>query len=202
MVWIFLASDPQSWKVRLRTSRRNSQKLEITKNKTEAVLQSLNSNRIRRHKDALHAVVASVEKAKLKLEEMKISAGEDLTAITTWGDKLEEDISAVDLDMGKVSTILAEMDRKELEKVRKDQLDFERELFEKKLKYTKELETINSSNQAGNHTGEQNTTRAKLPKLSITKFSGTNLDWTRFWGQFSEVPNGRYYEVFLYQGIR
>ena len=159
--------------------------LEITKNKTEAVLQSLNSNRIRRHKDALHAVVASVGKAKRKLEELKISAGEDLTAIATWGDKLEE-ISAVDLDMEKVSTILSAMDRKELEKVRKDQLDFERELFEKKLKYTKELETINSSNQAGNHTGEQNTTRAKLPKLSITKFSGTNLDWTRFWGQFSE----------------
>ena len=116
--------------------------LEITKNKTEAVLQSLNSNRIRRHKDALHAVVASVEKAKRKLEELKISAGEDLTAIATWGDKLEEDISAVDLDMEKVSTILSEMDRKELEKVRKDQLDFERELFEKKLKYTKELETF------------------------------------------------------------
>ena len=159
--------------------------LEITRNKTGAVLQ--NSNRIRRHKDhALHAVVASVEKAKRKLEEFKISAAEDLTAIATWGYKLEEDISAVDLDIGKVSTILSELDRKDLEKVRKDQLDFERELFEKKLKYTKELETINSSNQTGNHTAEQNTTRAKLPKLTITKFSGTNLDWTRFWGQFSE----------------
>ena len=27
---------------------------------------------------------------------------------------------------------------------------------------------------------------AKLPKLTIGKFNGTNLDWTRFWGQFTE----------------
>lgn len=28
------------------------------------------------------------------------------------------------------------------------------------------------------------TTKAKLPKLVITKFKGTYLDWTRFWAQF------------------
>ena len=27
-------------------------------------------------------------------------------------------------------------------------------------------------------------TNAKLPKLAITKFKGTHLDWTRFWNQF------------------
>ena len=32
-------------------------------------------------------------------------------------------------------------------------------------------------------------TAAKLPKLAITKFNGTNLNWTRFWGQFTEGIN-------------
>ena len=27
--------------------------------------------------------------------------------------------------------------------------------------------------------------RVKLPKLSITKFNVTVIDWTRFWNQFS-----------------
>ena len=27
---------------------------------------------------------------------------------------------------------------------------------------------------------------AELPKLTIRKFNGTNLDWTRFWGQFTK----------------
>ena len=29
----------------------------------------------------------------------------------------------------------------------------------------------------------------KLPKLEITKFNGTHLDWTRFWSQFSMEIN-------------
>ena len=29
--------------------------------------------------------------------------------------------------------------------------------------------------------------QAKLPKLMITKFDGTYMDWPRFWGQFTEA---------------
>ena len=29
--------------------------------------------------------------------------------------------------------------------------------------------------------------QAKLPKLVITKFDGTFMDWPRFWGQFWET---------------
>lgn len=28
--------------------------------------------------------------------------------------------------------------------------------------------------------------QAKLPKLLITKFDGSHMDWPRFWGEFSE----------------
>ena len=34
--------------------------------------------------------------------------------------------------------------------------------------------------------------KVKLPKLEITKFNGTHLDWTRFWNQFSvEIDSSR-----------
>ena len=34
--------------------------------------------------------------------------------------------------------------------------------------------------------------KVKLPKLEITKFNGTHLDWTRFWNQFSvEIDRSR-----------
>ena len=32
-------------------------------------------------------------------------------------------------------------------------------------------------------------TNVKLPKLVITKFIGTHLDWTRFWNQFEAEIN-------------
>lgn len=34
---------------------------------------------------------------------------------------------------------------------------------------------------------EQLVSQAKLPKLVITKFNGSFIDWPRFWGQFSEA---------------
>ena len=160
--------------------------LQITREKTDAVLASRNENRIKRHRDALCSVVASVEKAKRKLEELKIAAGEELSAITSWGAKLDQDIAAVDLDMDGISSFLNNFDQEQIEKARNDQLAFEKELFEKKLQYTKELKSANLSDQAGSQNGKQSAASAKLPKLTITKFNGTNLDWNRFWGQFTE----------------
>ena len=140
---------------------------------------------LKRHRDALNSVVGSVERAKRKVEELKIAAGQDLTDIATWNDKLDEDIAAVDKDMDGISAFMSEVDQEQIERARKDQLAFEKELLEKKLQYTKELESVHSS--AGNQGGsKQISAPAKLPKLTITKFNGTNIDWTRFWGQFTE----------------
>ena len=57
--------------------------LQLTRDKTEAVLASRNGNRIKRHRDVLFAVVSSVDRAKRKVEELKIAAGEEITDITT-----------------------------------------------------------------------------------------------------------------------
>ena len=65
----------------------------ITKSKTETMLSSGSVTRIKRHKDSLHATVADVEKSKRKVEESKIASGEEIAAINTWGDKVEEELS-------------------------------------------------------------------------------------------------------------
>ena len=70
-----------------------------------------------------------------------------------------------------------------------EQLAFEKELFEQKLKFNQELEGKSSSNtnQTTSHVESQEQGAvAKMPKLTITKFNGTKLDWKRFWGQFTE----------------
>ena len=161
--------------------------LKITRDKTEAILAARNSNRIKRHKDAIHAIVSSVEKSKRKVEELKIAAGEEMAAISTWCEGVEADIAAVDQDMDNISTCLSEIDQEQVDKTRKEQLAFEKELLDQKFKYNEELGRLQSSNASENtsHVGNQGTA-AKLPKLAITKFNGTNLDWTRFWGQFTE----------------
>ena len=57
------------------------------------------------------------------------------------------------------------------------------------MKFNQELEgkSLSNTNQNTSHVESQKQGAvAKLPKLTITKFNGTNLDWTRFWGQFTE----------------
>ena len=166
--------------------------LKITRDKTEAILAARNSNRIKRHKDVIHAIVSSVEKSKRKVEELKIAAGEEMAAISTWWEGVEADIAAVDQDMDNISTCLSEIDQEQVDKTRKEQLAFEKELLDQKFKYNEELGRLQSSNAHENtsHVGNQSTA-AKLPKLAITKFNGTNLDWTRFWGQFIIFPISR-----------
>ena len=38
---------------------------------------------------------------------------------------------------------------------------------------------------------EDREVHVELPKLVITKFDGTHLDWLRFWSQFQQVDNSR-----------
>ena len=81
--------------------------------------------RIKRHKDTLHAIVAAAEKSKRKVEELKIDGGKEIAAINTWGDKVEEELTAVDKDMDSMAKYLSEMDQEQVEKSRREQLPFE-----------------------------------------------------------------------------
>ena len=60
---------------------------------------------------------------------------------------------------------------------------FEEEKFKKKIQLGKKLE----ENLEG--TTSRKAANTKLPKLVITKFSGTHVDWLRFWNQFeAQIP--------------
>ena len=73
---------------------------------------------VSRDRDSLHAVVSSVERAKRKVEELKIAAHEEIADITTWGEKLESDLAAVDDDMEIISQCLSNIDQEQVDKTR------------------------------------------------------------------------------------
>ena len=164
----------------------------MIRDKTETVLSSKNSNRIKRHVQSLQAIGNSTDEARRKLEGMKIEDGEDASAITSWSEEIEKRISMVDEDVDKLAAFLTEAGQRETEKARQEQLEFEKELIERKFRYQKELEekdqqdSIFTESQDAKQT-QGTSTAAKLPKLTISKFDGTYLDWNRFWGQFTEA---------------
>ena len=79
-------------------------------------------------KDSLCAIVAAVEKSKQKVQELKIARGEEITTNNVWGDKVEEQLTAVDKDMDSIAKYFSKMDQEEVEMSRREQLAFEKEL--------------------------------------------------------------------------
>ena len=64
---------------------------------------------------------------------------------------------------------------------REDQLKFEKELHERKIKLQADLMQENQGDASSKQTS------AKLPKIEIERFEGSFSDWPRFWGQFTET---------------
>ena len=87
--------------------------------------------------------------------------------------------------MGKLHKWLENRRRQEETAAREDQLNFEKKLHEQKMKLQTEIVT-QASHEGG---GSPKETQAKLPKMEIQRFEGSNLDWPRFWGQFTETIN-------------
>ena len=64
-------------------------------------------------------------------------------------------------------------------------MQFEVKLHETKHKLQEVLRAKTDSHDKGSI--EQPISQAKLPKLVITKFDGSYMDWMRFWGEYSET---------------
>ena len=58
--------------------------------------------------------------------------------------------------------------------------ELEKARYEQKFQYERRLEEFESASPPN----EQESTKVKTPKLIISKFQGTHLDWYRFWNQF------------------
>ena len=82
-----------------------------------------------------YTIVAVVEKSKWKVQELKNAGGEGIAAINMWGDKVKEELTAVNKDMDNMAKYLSITDQEQVEKSRREQLAFEKELFGQKLKF-------------------------------------------------------------------
>ena len=88
-----------------------------------------------------------------------ILPGEDEIAITSWSEEIEDKIAMVDEDVDKLAAFLTEAEQRETEKARQEQLEFEKELIERKFRYHKELEEKDQQDSilTGNQDAKTNT---------------------------------------------
>ena len=120
------------------------QLLELKRSKSQAVTAKPNVETVVRHRDNLKSLAKEVHEHKFKIEQAKLSKGENLDDVSTWSVEIEEKLEAVDteianlgkwLDEAKHQASLAAKQSKEalLAKERQQQLEFERAQHELKF---------------------------------------------------------------------
>ena len=166
--------------------------LQFARERTEERIQSKRCDKIERQIKALKELSGKADQLKRTLKGLKIAAKESAEEIKQWNDQIEEKITRADDDILRLKQWLEKTKREENQKIREEELHYERELFETRLKFQTELNAAKSNKAEGSESAKSSGgsaigLEAKLPKLVITKFNGTFQDWPRLWGQFSEA---------------
>ena len=165
--------------------------LGLTEAKTEVILQGGNVEVIERHLDALRRLSKEVDALKIQVEQAKISNGDALEDVIAWSSEVEVKLASVDegvvfggkrlTDIKREASYASKaIEEAALNQQRKEQLEFERAQLELKLEYDRKTSDVNKDKKS-NSKGH----KAKLPKLTITKFNGTYKAWLSFWNKFS-----------------
>ncbi len=166
--------------------------LKFTFDKTSDIVSKANIVAIERQREALVKITASIDEIKLQILEKKFERGDNEETITDWSKSIENEVEEVDGEVEKLQRYLdtrkAEDASKTKETERVQQLQFEKEQYEQKLRFEQKSEEIKKDKAATKSNTDQ--MRTKLPKLIITPFNGAPTDWLRFWNVFeAEIDN-------------
>ena len=160
--------------------------VEMTVMKTNAVLEKGKHEAIERHLSSLKHLSSEVTRMRLDVEAAKLAAKEEMTALQEWNTRLDAKLEKADSEVEKVTTWLDDRRKEKEAHAQEEKLHFEAKLHQTKLDMQAELQTSQASQHPPQVQAPDNI-QAKLPKLMITKFDGSFMDWPRFWGQFLET---------------
>ena len=152
--------------------------LNLAVQRSEKILASGKRETIKRHLETLQSV-----NSKRLVEEQKISSKTKMDEIANWNDNIESKFEKADSQIARLRDWLAEDERRTKAVAQEELFKNELKLHEEKLRMQSELA---NSAKPKPEAQEFHNQSAKLPKLVISKFEGSYMDWPRFWGQFTE----------------
>ena len=151
------------------------------------ILEAGKSEPIKRHLETLQTIVSEINQCKRTVEAEKIAEKEDISEINTWNDEIDNELEMADCEIKRLQERLAEREHTHKFAAQEEQFRFEMKLHEEKLRLQSEFAKKSATTSETEESGACFTQTAKLPKLVISKFEGSCMDWPRFWGQFTEA---------------
>ena len=105
-------------------------------------------------------------------------------------------MACFDYVVNRLKSEIFKMEKKEVAKAKHEENIIQEEMFRRRMQeelkiYEMKLQMKSREYESRDKFGNEERVNVKLPKLVITKFDGTSLDWFRFWKQFeSEIVKG------------
>ena len=158
--------------------------LTIAVKRTSKILESGKREPIKRHLETLQTVLKETNECKRAEELKKISDKESVSSIEEWSAGIERELEGADKEVARLGEWLAEKERKEKLAAQEKMYKLELDMHERKLKMQAGMSKPKPETEECEAFGNKT---AKLPKLVISKFDGSFMDWPRFWGQFTEA---------------
>ena len=158
--------------------------LKLSVGRTNNILDSGKPESIKRHLSALRETVREANECKRAVESEKIEADKSAEEINDWNIEVETKIERADDSVNRLENWLSERKRTVDNVAQEEQFKIELKLHEKRMKMKAELELTKTTTEVQECSDFKT---AKLPKLVISKFDGSFMDWPRFWGQFCEA---------------
>ena len=172
--------------------------LEFTAGDTAKVIVTGDLKTIERHGSALEHVIDKTHQLKLEVQELRIETGNDPAEVRLWTETLDSQISKFEGILKEVEYVAAGI--RSIEEEKREEEKRKRNLEEKiqleKAKHEARASLEKTAKASTEESGNLSSAGAKLPKLEITKFQGTFLDWMRFWNQFeTEIDKAKLTQV-------
>ncbi len=174
--------------------------LNFNAEETTTITESKDLKAIERHANVMESIIDKIHELKVQVQEIKIEGSESATDVRVWSQDVETKVRKFEQAVNEVREVANHIKHSEKEKLeeikRKQVLDEQIELEKAKLEVRSKFEeSLKSPSVSG--------LGAKLPKLIISKFQGTHLDWIRFWSQFeTEIDKSTVNQVAKFSYLR
>ena len=167
--------------------------LEFTRDDTPRIRKKNELKSLERHEKVFGEQIENIHEQKVQVQVARIEEGDNADEVKQWTLQMEEKIAGFEELMAELQTAVKDLQKKTVQEARKEEeqreedkrkrhYEEEMKLEEEKMRMKHEFEK--NVEEAKSKSLKESKTNAKLPKLVITKFQGTPLDWQRFWSQF------------------
>ena len=167
--------------------------LKFTRDETTRVLEKNTVRVLERHIRGFNQQIDDVHSLMMTVQELKIEADEDPTEVREWSQNIEGELAEFEEIAEELQTRMRALQREEQQRITRENEELKQEARKREFEEALKLEEAKMDvkrrfekeiAESRERSTKEQQGRVKLPKLVISKFQGTHIDWQRFWSQF------------------